>query len=185
MNIKLNITCLALIAMIATGCGGNDKQEVKTIIAKKTEEKAPTAPIRMQEYNQQISPEWNGKKVNVDIKRTADESLPMVKDENGQEFIDNTITLSVTTAEGKDIFKKTFTKTAFNQYIGEDYRKGGILEGIVFDKPSGKELRFAASVCLPQSDEYMPLLIYISPRGTMRIEHDTQIDSGDDDEEMM
>lgn len=168
-------TALALAATAVTGC--SEKKKSDTIIATKTVEKKPSAPIRMQEYDQNRDMQWNGSRVNSHIRRTPNDSLKMVKDETGQQFVDNTISLTITRADGSVFFKKTFTKATFDQYLDDDYRNTGILEGLVFDKAEGKNLRYAASVSHPQTDEYIPLVVLISPNGTMTIERDTQLDT--------
>ena len=88
--------------------------------------------------------------------------------------------------DGSVFFKKTFTKKSFDSFIDDDYRKTGILEGLVFDKNEGNVLRFAASVSHPNTDEYIPLLVKIDRKGNMTIEHDTNLDttSNDDEEEV-
>ena len=55
----------------------------------------------------------------------------------------------------------------------------------MFDEVDGSELEFAASVSLPQTDEYIPLEVKINNYGNVRIERDSQMDTngGDEDEE--
>jgi len=101
----------------------------------------------------------------------------MVKDETGQKFVDNRITLRVLRADGSVAISKMFTKTAFTNYITDNFRKSGILEGFVFDKVDGQQLTFAASVCLPQTDEYIPLEVKVDNFGNVKIERDSQMDT--------
>ena len=59
-------------------------------------------------------------------------------------------------------------------------------EGFVFDKVDGNFLDFAASVCLPQTDEYIPLAVKIDNYGNLSIKRDTEMDTnggGDQQEE--
>lgn len=170
-----------LLAAAVAGCGG--KKESDTIIAPKLEKKKPSAPIRMQDYTQTREIEWNGSRLVSEIRRTADDSLAMVTDETGQKFVDNSIELVVRRADGSVFFKKTFTKEAFDQYLDNDYRKTGILEGLVFDRVDESSLRFAASVSHPQTDEYIPLIVTVSKAGKLGIERDTQLDTSSSDEE--
>ena len=44
-----------------------------------------------------------------------------------------------------------------------------ILEGIVYDKTTPQGIVYAASVCYPQTDLYMPLSITITADGKMSI----------------
>lgn len=184
MQIKQIIPMLAIGMMAATiyGCGG--KKESDTIIATKVEKKKTSAPIRMQDYTQKLDIDWNGNKMTSEIHRTSDDSLSMVADETGQKFVDNSIELTVSRSDGSVFFHKTFTKQTFSEHLDDDYRKTGILEGLVFDRVDGNSLRFAASVSHPQTDEYIPLVVTLSKTGAMGIERDTQLDTSASDEEM-
>ena len=85
---------------------------------------------------------------------------------------------------------KTFTKAYFERHIDAHYREMGILEGLVFDKVDGNYLEFAASVCLPQTDEYIPLEVKIDNFGNVSVERDSELDTNgsgehdDDDDEV-
>jgi hypothetical protein len=83
----------------------------------------------------------------------------------------------VSRQDGSVFYSKQFTKAFFLQYIPENYRKSGILEGIVFDKANGDWLEFAASVGIPQTDEYIPLIVKLSRMGELVVSQDTQMDT--------
>jgi len=178
------LTILALTAVVAlTGC--KEKKQTQDIIAPRVEVVKPSGPIRMQPYNDQREVQWLGKTYKVEVNRSPNDSLPMVTDETGQKFIDNRISLVVRRADGSVAIQKTFTKAAFESYIDAGYRKAGILEGLVFDEVDDQQLKFAASVCLPQTDEYIPLSVKIDNYGNVRIARDSQMDTngGDEDED--
>ena len=101
----------------------------------------------------------------------------MVKDETGQKFVDNRISLRIIRADGSVFFSKSFTKAAFDHLLNDDYRKTGILEGLVFDKVEGNNLFFAASVCHPQTDEYIPMVVTVSNLGDVGSKLDNQLDT--------
>ena len=176
---KQQTTILALMAMVAlTGC--KEKKQTQDIIAPRVEVAKPSGPVRMQPYSDQRDVQWLGKTYRVEINRTASDSLPMVKDETGQKFVDNRITLVVRRADGSVAIQKSFTKATFEGYIDAGYRKAGILEGLVFDEVDDQQLKFAASVCLPQTDEYIPLNVQIDNFGNVRIARDSQMDTNGD-----
>lgn len=176
------LTILALTAVVAlTGC--KEKKQTQDIIAPRVEVVKPSGPIRMQPYNDQRNVQWLSKTYKVEIKRTPNDSLPMVKDETGQQFVDNRISLIVRRADGSVAIQKSFTKATFEGYIDAYYRKAGILEGLVFDEVDDQQLKFAASVCLPQTDEYIPLEVKIDNYGNVRIARDSQMDTNGDDED--
>ena len=172
---KIQLLAVLLMAVLAISC--SKKKESKDIIVPTAEVVKPKAPISMQPYNQQQEVEWLDKSYQVIINRVADDSLQMVQDETGQKFVDNRITLRVIRADGSVFFKKVFTKGNFDAQLDDDYRKTGILEGLVFDKVDGNNLVFAGSVSRPQTDEYIPLVVTVSNFGNISIKRDDQMDT--------
>ena len=175
MKRLFQILMLAAVTMMVTGCG--EKKKSDDIIAPKPEAPKPQAPIRMQNYTQTKDVVWLGKHYQVEVKRFPDDSLKMVKDETGQKFVDNRISLRVIRADGSVFFSRTFTKAAFDNYLNNDYRQTGILEGLVFDRVEGNNLFFAASVSHPQTDEYIPMVVSVSNLGDVGIRLDTDLDT--------
>lgn len=173
MNKNIIIALIA-VPLLLSSCG--KKQQHEDIIVQDTEVPKPQAPIRMQDYRQATDVQWLGKQYQVEVSRTASDSLAMVKDELGQQFVDNRIVLKVIRQDGSVFCTKTFTKAAFNSCLDDDYRKTGILEGLVFDKVEGNQLFFAASVSHPQTDEYIPLVVTLSNFGEVSISRDDTIE---------
>ena len=173
MNYKSVLT-LTFVGLLATSCG--KKKQHDDIIVQETEAPQPQAPIRMQDYKDIKNVQWLGKQYQVEVTRTASDSLAMVKDETGQQFVDNRIVLRVIRQDGTVFCTKTFTKSAFNACLDDDYRKTGILEGFVFDKAEGNHLFFAASVCHPQTDEYIPMVVTLSNFAEVGISKDQQME---------
>ena len=181
MKKALMIAMAAGLVLAMSGCGSKKKSD--QIITQRIVKKAPQQPVKMQEYNDERDVPWIGKSYHVAINRMPSDSLPMVKDETGQKFVDNIFTLTVSREDGSVFFSRQFTKAFFTDYITEVYRKAGILEGIVFDKADGDWLKFAASVGLPQTDEYIPLVIRLSRMGELTVSQDTQMDTNGDIDE--
>ena len=173
MNQK-SIIALLFATLLIASCA--QKKQHDDIIVDDFETPEPQAPIRMQDYHQATNVQWLGKQYQVDISRTAVDSLAMVKDEFGQQFVDNRITLKVIRSDGSVFCTKTFTKAAFTGCLDDDYRKTGILEGFVFDRVEGNNLFFAASVSHPQTDEYIPLVVTLSNFGEVGISRDDTIE---------
>ena len=176
---KAFMIVMAASLVIAMGSCGNKKKSDQ-IITQRIVKKAPQQPVKMQEYNDERDVPWIGKSYHVAISRMPSDSLPMVKDETGQKFVDNVFQLTVSREDGSVFFSRQFTKAFFTEYITDVYRKSGILEGIVFDKADGDWLEFAASVGLPQTDEYIPLVIRLSRMGELTVRQDTQMDTNGD-----
>ena len=165
---------LTFVGLLATSCG--KKKQHDDIIVQETETPQPQAPIRMQDYKDVKDVQWLGKQYQIEVSRTACDSLAIVKDETGQQFVDNRIVLKVIRQDGSVFCTKTFTKSAFNACLDDDYRKTGILEGFVFDKAEGNHLFFAASVCHPQTDEYIPMVVTLSNFAEVGISKDQQME---------
>jgi hypothetical protein len=178
---RITLVLAAVLTLgLLTGC--KQKKHTEDIIVRKTEAPKLQAPIRMQEYNQVKDEKWLGRQYQIDIRRVPDDSLRMVKDETGQLYVDNRITLQVFRQDGSVFFSQTFTKDSFNDYLDDDYRETGILEGLVYDRVNGYNLIFAGSVCHPQTDEYIPLVITLSNFGDVTIRRDTEMDTNGNEE---
>lgn len=166
------VGCLALTIM---ACGGKKKSD--DIITERVELPKPQEPVRLQSYSDSRDVSWIGRTYHLSINRQPSDSLPMVKDEIGQQFVDNYIVLTVSRQDGSKFYSHKFTKKDFDGYLDDDYRKTGILEGLVYDKTDGDWIEFAASVCHPQTDEYIPLIVRLSRMGELTIKRDTQMDT--------
>lgn len=170
---------IALATVSFVGCG--QKKTTGDIIARKAEKPKLSSPVRMQEYSQTKTVNWVGGSYVCEIKRTPCDSLPMVKDETGQKFVDNIIAFRIGRSDGSTFLERTFTKASFDVALDDDYRSTGILEGFVFDRVENDRLLFAASVCHPQTDEYIPIVVEVSRMGGISISRDTQMDTNGED----
>ena len=180
MKQTLSMLLLAGMVVVLAACGG--KKKSNDIIAPRIVKVQPKEPIRMQPYLDERKVEWIGKTYFVTIGRQPSDSLPMVKDETGQKYVDNVFSLKVSRKDGSVFYTRTFTKKALTQYLDDDFNKTGVFEGLVFDKAEGDYLFFGASVGHPQSDEYIPLVFRLSRMGDLTIKRDTQMDSVPEDQ---
>lgn len=180
MKQTLSMLLLAGMVVVLAACGG--KKKSNDIIAPRIVKVQPKEPIRMQPYLDERKVEWIGKTYFVTIGRQPSDSLPMVKDETGQKYVDNVFNLKVSRKDGSVFYTRTFTKKALTQYLDDDFNKTGVFEGLVFDKAEGDYLFFGASVGHPQSDEYIPLVFRLSRMGELTIKRDTQMDSVPEDQ---
>ena len=172
---------LAVVLMGLSACGNKKKSD--NIIAQRVVKATPQAPVRMQGFADERDVQWIGKTYHVSINRQPNDSLPMVKDETGQKFVDNAVVLAVSRSDHSVFYSRTFTKRDFMQYLDADYSKTGILEGFVFSKADGDWLEFAASVSHPQTDEYIPLVVRLSRMSEVKIGVDTQMDTRSENSE--
>ena len=181
MNKALTTVILAGLLSVV-GC--KEKKVHHDIIAPRMEMPAPSGPVKMADSRVVRDVLWLGKPYKVEVWRHADDSLRMVKDEYGQQFVDNRVTLTVRRSDGSVAISKVFTKAALEAHLDSKYRKEGIFDAFVFDEVDGQQLEFAASVSLPQSDEYIPLEIKVDNFGNVSISRDSEMDThGYEDEE--
>ena len=167
---------LAVGTMMLAAC--KEKKQSEDIIIAKQEVQKPSGPKAMQDYDDAKSVDWVGNKYEVRISRKSSASLPMVTDENGQKYKDNVIRLVISRQDGSIFYDQEFTKDMFQSYLDESYRKGGVLEAMIFDSVKGTEMNFAVSVCKPDSDdEFIPLVLTVTSLRAISIRRDTSIDT--------
>lgn len=161
------------VALVWGACGnGATKTEKEATDSLPPDETINKGIVQLQSSHVNDTVTWNGKVYKYEIVRQADASLPCVKDEvSGDTFYDNSIALTIS-LDGKVFFNKKFLKTTFDKYLNAEFKKNGMLEGLVFDVVTPAGLRFATSVCYPRSDLYIPLAITIDNAGNMTIQRD-------------
>ena len=176
---RVTIALSVVVAALVLGACGNKKKS-EDIITQRVVKAAPQGPIRMPENNDQRDVNWIGKTYHITIHRLPADTLSLVKDDTGQQYVDNIFTLTVSRQDGSVFFTRKFVKTDFARLVGDDFRRTGILEGFVFDKSNGDWLEFGASVGRPQTDEYIPLVVRLSRMGDLDMKVDTQLDTNSD-----
>lgn len=183
MKRGLGIAAVMMAACLVLSC--SEKKQSNVIIAPKPVKQAPKAPAKMDEFKHTDDVPWLDKTYKVEVHRFVADSLPKVKDEQGNPYFDNLIRVRVLRADGSEFFNRVFSKKSFNDYLDENTRKTGALLGIVFDHAEGDNLYLGASVGSPDrlSDEYIPLILTISRMGDVGIKRDTKIDSDVPEEE--
>lgn len=168
----------SLLLMGVISCDEKPKNDI--IITKmppKTE--ISKNPLQVGNYSQSRQVEWVGSTYTVEVNRQADTTLTIVKDDNGQRYYDNKITVKIIRKDGSEFFNRAFTKKDFDGYVDALYKKNSVLLGIVLDKADEDNIYMAASVGSPDksSDEFVPLIVKISRMGVVSISKDTDLDT--------
>jgi hypothetical protein len=154
----------AVIVFGAASC--KEKKKSDDIIVAKYVPEGPGDPIRMSVDKRTTNVEWLGKSYIVEITRTPSDSLPMLKDETGQQYVDNSVSLTIKRSDGSKFMSHIFTKNAFNSYIDASFRATGCLENVVFHGVENNLLTFGAVVSRAGSDdEFVPIDIKIDRNG--------------------
>lgn len=157
-----------VVSLLSCGGGAEEKEKVDERVYQHSVN-APSGEYSMQPSSAQGIISMNDVNYKYEVNRTPSPQLPKVKDEQGNSYVDNVIELKVFRKD-KQILSKRFTKKDFASQVNATFLAGSILEGLVFDREVNGRLRFAASVCYPQTDLFMPLCILVASDGSYRIE---------------
>lgn len=179
-----HILPLILVAGLVVLGACKEKKQSTDIITTKYVPKQPQDPIAMPADTQTKNIEWQGKPYTITIDRVPVDSLPQVKDENHQPYVDNRVKLTIMRADGSAFFQRTFTKASFNTYIDDSFRKNGILAGFRYDEVENSGIEFSVVVALPDAidDVFVPLELVVDRQGGVSITRDDDMDMLDYDE---
>ena len=155
------VTCAVMLSVISCTSRNKGGDDVQVLMKDST---VISAPQRMQVSDTKVTITYKGREYRSSVVRRPDESLPVVTNEQGERFIDNSIALRITCG-GKQIVDKVFTKESFASLVDARFLKYAILEGLVYDKTTPQGIIYAASICYPQSDLYVPLQLTVSADG--------------------
>ena len=161
-----------LVVLVCVACAGDTKTkdaDTSGLHILTPVEPEHHAPERMPMSDVTTRFQFQGKPCEAQIFRTPDETLDKVTDEGGNEFIDNRITLRVTTG-GRTVVDRTFTKASFASVVDGQFLRHALLEGIVYDTVTAQGMVFAASVSYPQSDLYVPIRLTFTAGGHVSME---------------
>ena len=189
---KQILICLSLVAGVTLLGACKEKKTTNYIITSKYEPKALVDPIKMGEGRQTKSVVWQDKAYQVDILRVPADSLPKLKDDNGQEYVDNLVDIKISRQDGSVFFHRSFVKGSFSAYLDEPFRRNGQLVSIRFNEVDNSALEFKVVIGLPDApdDLFVPLEMVVDRQGAIRVEKDDDMDmldysddfDGDDDD---
>lgn len=155
-----------------------EKKQSDDIITTKYVPKRPMPPIPMQPVKQVVPLSWGTSLYTIIVEQNPVDSLPMVADENGQQYIDNRVLLTINRKDGSNFFTHTYTKASFLNYIDESFRKNGILASFRFDDIDDGLLKFSVVIALPDAidDVFIPLEFKLDRQGAVSIARDEDLD---------
>lgn len=167
---KAHYLAVVLTALSLLGCSSRQASGDKPdITMARTDSTVTAGPQRMQVSEAGETFTFKGKEYRSVVVRRPDESLPIVKDEQGGAYVDNRISLRLTCG-GKTVVDREFTKESFAHLVDASFLKHAILEGLVFDETTSRGIVYAASISYPQTDLYVPLRITVAADGRMTME---------------
>lgn len=165
-NLVYTLACASAILLSACSSKNKNGNEMQALMRDSTK---VAGPQRMQVADTKATFTYKGKEYQSSVVRKPDESLPVVTNEQGEKFVDNRITLHISGGGGQ-LVDKVFTKESFASLIDAKFLKYAILEGLVFDRTTPRGMIYAASVCYPQSDLYVPIRLTVTVDGKISME---------------
>lgn len=172
--------CLVAGMLLLGTFSCKEKKKSDDIIVTKYVAAEPTAPIRLSNDVRRTDVKWLNSFYTVTIRRTAADSLPKLKDDTGQEYIDNIVTVLVQRSDSTVLLKKTFTKESFSSYVADNFRSQGFLENIIVQGVEGDFLKLGVSITRAgDEDAFIPLDILIDRMGGMRIKEGRLFEASD------
>jgi len=168
----LTVMLLAAGIMMLAACK-EKKSADDGIITTNYEPPKPEAPIAMPATNDSKVVDWvDGRVYKVTVARTPADSLTMVANSVGQQFIDNAVKLTILRSDGSVFYNHTFTKAAFAQYMDKDYRKNALLTDMRYLECRGTDMDFVVVFNYPDAidDESLDLKLTVSSHGNISIE---------------
>lgn len=170
---KLTIAAGALL--LVASCGEKKQAQNETIQTEVTEDEVHS--ILAYEYTDSLM--QGSHRVVYTITSEADESLPLVVDEDGTKYNDNRICLEIV-KDGSILFRRYFTKADFAGSLGSDFQQHGLMDGLRFNRAEEGKLYFNACVSLPDSDMSCPFILTVGPDGSYTIAPDTTVPDEDE-----
>ncbi|MBQ7634218.1 MAG: DUF4738 domain-containing protein [Bacteroidaceae bacterium] len=169
-----NIVITALLICLAAGvasCGSKDKQETDEARAPKAEvfdnAKGPQQEDMTNTYDLKVG----GKAYQVTVHRVSDTEKPALKDDFGDEFFDNRISVTIQRDE-ETIVQRDFSLESFESYIPAKHKGKVVLQGMAPDEGRSTQqgIVFGVSVGMPGSDEGEVLLALTLVPGSDKID---------------
>ena len=133
-------------------------------------------PQKMPKSESKINLNYKGKAYVSIITRRPDERQALVKNQQGDTFIDNLITLHIK-SDDKTIVNKEFVKTDFASLINARFMNNAILENLIYTETTTEGFVYVASISYPQSDLYVPIKLTVTPNGNIKMEKEELLDS--------
>ena len=130
---------------------------------------------RMPDYNFSDTVRMGSHQFVYTIHREADASLPKVKDEVGDTYLDNFYQLIIE-RDNAAFFERRFAKSDLRPQLARDFQRNGIIDGFRFISAGEGRLQFGLCVSYPESDMSAPFILTIGPDASYSIEADDVMD---------
>jgi hypothetical protein len=170
-----------VMAMMTTACGGKhqataEEEQQRILQIDSVDAASGLQRMKVSQFDEQVK--IAARDLHITLTRQPDENAPTVKSEVGT-YVDNQVTLRITRADGSQWVNRTLHKSDFAALTGEAYARHFILEGMVYDEERSNTEKmpvFAASICVPMSDLYIPFVVRVTAGGDVQVVRDEDMD---------
>ncbi|MBQ9640314.1 MAG: DUF4738 domain-containing protein [Bacteroidaceae bacterium] len=170
---------IGLATALIMGCKGTPKQptpqrEVETV-------DSVTGIINLRELHITDSVQVNGQTFAYHYDFTHNDSMPVVRNPQGDDYHDNQVTLSIVQGN-RTVLQRTFTKHDFKALVPSEFMNSSALVGFTYDYTKQDDhtaLYFIATVGDPDetADMSYPIQLKITPAGTVSFDKATDLDT--------
>ncbi|MDY5813599.1 MAG: DUF4738 domain-containing protein [Bacteroides sp.] len=158
-----SVWALCICCLVLGACAGKGEDKSKKKLTQ-LDSITQSGVEYMQPSKADTTLQLGGTTLRSQVERRPEADLPQVKGTQGEAYMDNSITLTLSRG-GNTLLVRRFVKADFASVVDAEFLKQSILEGLVFDRVEPRGLRYAGSVCYPGTDLYMPFAIWVSADG--------------------
>ena len=179
MKRRFNSTILCATVMLAYSCGNTVQQQNSVTETDSIQTEYIIGMLREQHISNNIK--LGDVEYTYKYDFTYDESLPTVRNPQGDDYYDNKVRLSIQQGE-TEIFTRTFTKNDFRNIVPSKFLSSSALVGFTFNYTKTDKtdaFYFIATVGDPDetADMVFPIQIRISPSGNISMEKAENLDT--------
>lgn len=179
MKSIFNPILLLTVAMLAGSCGNPAKQTAQASQTEEVQEEDAIGTLR--ELHVTNTAKVGGKDYTYEYDFVHDETLPIVRNPQGDDYYDNCVRLSIE-QDGKEVLVRTFTKRDFKDVVPEQFMSASALVGFTYNYTKTDmtdALYFIATVGDPDetADMVFPVQVKVSPSGQVTLEKADNLDT--------
>lgn len=147
--IKKLVYAVAFIVLMTQtwACGDKKNDNAATANDSVQVTTANEGPVADRELKNSFTARLGGDTYDISIHRVADQSLPVVTDEQGKEYLDNRV--EVVISRNGELFRNvTYTKDSFGEFLSAAEKEGTVLLGMAYDseRSDAKCIRLGAQI---------------------------------------
>lgn len=168
-----------LASALLMGCGGSKEQKKQERIVEEKDSVTGITTLRELHMNDSII--LGGQKYSYRYDFVHNDSMPVVRNPQGDDYYDNQVTLVITQGQ-RTILSHTFTKHSFSSLVPQEFMKTSALVGFTYNYTkldATDALYFIATVGDPDetADMSFPIQLRITPTGAVSMEKATDLDT--------